>query len=96
MVTGSLAHAQTNFRPERPYRGLFGGGAPAGAGQSLVFNGAVGAGWDDNVLAGQLGGGGSNPTRAASGKLGTMSASLGYQANLGRFHLGASVGTGSR
>jgi hypothetical protein len=98
VVAASQAHAQTNFRPERPYRGLFGGGAPAGAGQSLTFNGAVGVGFDDNVRAGAggLGGGSSDPTRAVSGKLGTLSASLAYQANLGRFGLGASVGTGSR
>jgi hypothetical protein len=99
VVAASHAQAQTNFRPERPYRGLFGGGAPAGAGQSLVFNGAVGVGFDDNVLAGAGGlgaGGGSNPTRAVSGKLGTLSASLSYSANLGRFALGASVGSSSR
>ena len=37
-------------RPERPYRGLFGGGV-GDVEQSLIWNGSTGGGYDDNVLA---------------------------------------------
>ncbi len=45
----SSAHGQTP-RPERPYRGLFGGGVD-GSNQLLTANTSLGGGYDDNVLA---------------------------------------------
>ena len=87
--------AQTTQRPERPYRGLFGGGAAAGSGHSLSLNASIGGGYDDNIrliTAGRRGGGNAL-TRPVAGTLATASASLGYSANLGRFSLGASAGS---
>lgn len=48
----SPAAAQTP-RPERPYRGLFGGGAGnvINATESLTFTGGVGGGWDTSIAA---------------------------------------------
>ena len=44
------AWAQT-YRPQRPYRGLFGGGAGEAQQQGLVATASVAAGWDDNLVA---------------------------------------------
>jgi len=84
---------------QRPYRGLFGGGAPPGDGHSLSASGSVGVGYDDNVLADQtgLGGGsGGGPQRAVAGYLGVMNGSLSYTGNLPRVAVGASFGSSLR
>jgi hypothetical protein len=84
--------AQMGFRPERPYRGLFGGDAPAGAGHSLSVNASIGGGYDDNIQA-TLPNIGANIRRPVAGTVGTASASLGYSANFPRFSLGANAGS---
>ena len=95
LATAPLA-AQTQ-RPERPYRGLFGGGAAAGAGHSISVNGSIGGGYDDNILLDQQGPGSSgNVARPVAGTLGSASASLSYAANLGRFSFGANAGSSTR
>ena len=53
VLTGDSAFAQQS-RPERPYRGLFGGGGGAVSSdveQSLTATASVGGGFDTSVLA---------------------------------------------
>jgi hypothetical protein len=91
--------ASAQLRPDRPYRGLFGGGAPTGVGQSLAVTGSIGSGWDDN----SLGRGGnldsfrpSDFNRAVRGTSGYAAAGLQYGLNLGRVGLTAGVSTHAR
>jgi opacity protein-like surface antigen len=89
------AAAQLTQRPERPYRGLFGGGAAPGGGQSVNVRGSIGGGYDDNLLLDQPGRGRSSSaiTRPVAGRLGTASGSIAYAANVGQFSFGANVGS---
>jgi len=84
-------------RPERPYRGLFGGGR-GDIGQSLALNVSFGGGWDDDLLAEQQGFDPSQPVpnTKVSGSYGLGSASLNYSLDQDRFTLGANVGTNGR
>jgi hypothetical protein len=91
-LASASVEAQTTARAERPYRGLFGGGAPAGAGHTLAVNASIGGGYDDNIQA-TLPNFGARIRRPVAGTLGTASASLNYSANLDRFSLGANAGT---
>jgi len=63
--------------------------------QSLIFNGSVGGGYDDNLLLEQPGGI-TDPRLAKSGGLGLLNASLGYSLNKDRVLLGVSAGSSSR
>ena len=91
------AFAQQAPRPERPYRGLFASG-DTGLEQHLSFNGSLGGGYDDNILADAL----QHTNRVgpnASGPDGFLSnAGLGltYSLNLDRFKLDASGHGGVR
>jgi len=85
-------------RPNRPYRGLFGGGV-AETEQSLTVSGALGGGYDDNILAegSGIGGGTSvDPRVARKGRLLLANGSIDYSLNRDRFGMSASVGTSSR
>lgn len=87
-------------RPERPYRGLFGGGV-GNAEQLLTLNASTGAGYDDNVLADSSGGtgggpGGFDPRHARSGSFGQFGGSLAYSLNRTRVSVGASAAASSR
>lgn len=93
-LCASAANAQGG-RPERPYRGLFGGGLGA-AEQSLIFNGSVGGGYDDNILLDQPGGTSVDPRAAKSGGLGMFNGSLSYAVEKDRVSGGLSVGSSSR
>ena len=90
------AFAQTR-RPERPYRGLFGGGESGGE-QSLNANASVGGGWDDNILLDLPGAnpGSIDPRLQRSGTVGTFDGSLEYSVNKDRGSFGASLGTSTR
>jgi len=53
LLAGVSPAAAQASRPERPYRGLFGGGTGnvINANESLTFTGAVGGGWDTSIAA---------------------------------------------
>jgi hypothetical protein len=92
------AHAQLP-RPERPYRGLFGGGT-GNWDQSLVATASAGAGWDDNLIADARGGTGrarqSDLDRSFRGSVAQASAGLQYSLSRNRLSLGATAGTTGR
>jgi hypothetical protein len=94
-LCASTAYAQGGGRPERPYRGLFGGGVGI-VEQSLIFNGAVGGGYDDNILLDQPGGTSVDPRAAQSGGLGMLNGSLNYSVEKDRVSGGVSLGSSSR
>ena len=50
LLCASPVAAQQQGRPERPYRGIFGGGV-GDAEQLLTVNFGVSGGYDDNILA---------------------------------------------
>jgi hypothetical protein len=82
-------------RPERPYRGLFGGGVD-GVNQLLTANLSLGGGYDDNVLPDVSAGGSGNPLEQKAGALGHFSAGLNYSLSRNRVNAGASAGTSVR
>jgi hypothetical protein len=90
------APASAQLRPDRPYRGLFGGAAaPTGVGHSLAVSASVGAGFDDNAL-GARGIDAFRPSdfnRTVRGTTGYASGSLQYGLGLGRVSLYASATT---
>lgn len=104
MVVAAAPAGAQQVRPERPYRGLFGGGV-GDAEQLLTLNASVGGGYDDNVLAGSsgssaggLGGGvGSvDPRQSRSGNFAQFGGSLEYSLNRTRIGFGASLASSSR
>jgi hypothetical protein len=91
------ASAQT-ARPERPYRGLFGGGV-GDAAQLLTLSVSLGTGVGDSVLGGdgQLNEqvlSDANPSQAKY--FGSTSASLAYSVTTRRYSFGASAATSGR
>ncbi|HSK08254.1 MAG TPA: hypothetical protein VK911_01660 [Vicinamibacterales bacterium] len=92
------AHAQ-EYRPERPYRGLFGGNAAdPTSNKSLDLNVSFYGAYDDNVLAdrGQQGGGFIDPRVQKSGGYGGGDLSLGFGARGERASLNLSGSTSYR
>jgi hypothetical protein len=89
--------AAQQWRPERPYRGLFGGGV-ADTQQLLTVSASAGAGWDKNIVAGLngrnllLGDGHGDFQGGAT----FASTALSYSWNGVRAALGASAGTTAR
>jgi hypothetical protein len=91
--------AQQTGRPDRPYRGLFGGGAAEWE-QSLAASASLGVGLDNNILAVsgvasdlqdlQLAGANG---RSQIQRYGYMSAGLSYSLSKTRVGFGASLGT---
>lgn len=82
-------------RPERPYRGLFGGGTGNWE-QSLVANGSLGWGWTDNVVAEALGRRTGRPgdlDRNHRGGSGQASGALAYSLSRNRVAISASAST---
>ena len=91
----SDAYAQV-ARPERPYRGLFGGGVPDPE-QLLTVEGATGTGYDTNVLFDQGGGQSvSSPRAAVASFYASFGGGLRYQLNKTKVQLGASESTSAR
>jgi hypothetical protein len=96
VALASSAGAQ-DWRAERPYRGLFGGGV-TDAEQLLRASATLGAGWDDNLVADAVGRNlpSSDISRGFRGGLGTGSASLAYSLNNPAHGVGASDATTAR
>src|SRR5262245_32576705 len=84
------ALAQTP-RPNRPYRGLFGGGV-ANTEQLLTVSFGAAAGYDDDVLLGQSGGTHPTPGNGAASGLAEGSWGLSYSASRTRAAFSASYG----
>jgi len=83
-------------RPDRPYRGLFGGnGANPNSTQQLDVNLALFGAYDDNVLA-TTPQGGTDPRFQQSGGFGSGTVSLDYTRRAGRATFDFSGGTGYR
>jgi hypothetical protein len=87
--------AAQSARPERPYRGIFGGGV-GNTEQLLTVKFAVNGGYDDNVLAGDSGGVSADPRAAKSGGYGQAQSELSYSLNRKRVGFAASLGTTQR
>ncbi len=102
LVIAAPAAAQLP-RPERPYRGLFGGGV-GDTEQSLTLNVQLAGGYDDNIFADQGAGGGGVPPSstpptnvvAQGGSYGQLSSGLTYSLARTRVSVGASAGFVSR
>lgn len=86
LAASSPAAAQAQ-RPERPYRGLFGGGA-GDVEQSLIWNASTGAGYDDNVWAEE--GISDDPSQAQAGNFGSFATGLSYSYSKPRLSIGLS------
>ena len=83
-------------RPERPYRGLFGGGVGETE-QLLTVNASAGGGYDDNILIDQPGSiAVGDPRFAKSGMVGTFSGSASYSLDRSRLSLGLGASTSTR
>jgi hypothetical protein len=104
LVCAALLHAVTAAaqtstpppRPERPYRGLFGGGV-GNAEQLLTVNVSLGAGYDDNIFGdGGTGGVSSDPRTARGGSYGVLSGGVSYSLDRRRIAFGASVNGSTR
>src|SRR4029079_7581713 len=78
------------YRPERPYRGLFGSGR-VDSGQELTLHGSLSGGYDDDLEANATGSttGGSDNARA--GGLANAEAALTYTMTSGDFSFGATA-----
>src|SRR5262245_45332384 len=89
-------------RPERPYRGIFGGGGGRpNAEESLTVSGSAGAGYDTNVLADAsdagIGGPGiSDPRVSGSGSYALLTGAVNYVRSKPRVSFGASVDSSAR
>jgi opacity protein-like surface antigen len=106
LVSAGTAHAQA-ARPERPYRGLFGGGDTSDVRQTVRVSGSLGTGWDTDRAAdlrngafdGPSGVGGLNslpPGSLGSGALGQFSGALSYLFSSDVGNLNAVAGTSGR
>ena len=99
LLWAAPASAQPKGRPERPYRGIFGGGV-GDAEQLLTVDFGVSGGYDDNVLANATEGGviglPGDPRVSKSGGFGEANADLSYSLNRTRVGFGASLATSQR
>jgi hypothetical protein len=79
-------------RPERPYRGLFGGGVDD-ASRLLTLTTAIGSGYDSNVLLGtdSFAGGSGDPRLGVSSPYGSLNTSLNFALNHRRLSIESSV-----
>jgi hypothetical protein len=94
VVCSRPASAQ-GFRPERPYRGLFGGGI-GDTSQKVTANASAAAGYDDNLQAASRGSTTTGREDGISGTLTHMSGSIAYTANQATWSMGASLGLSGR
>jgi hypothetical protein len=99
LVSAPSASAQTpqESRPERPYRGLYGGGTDQSQ-QVLSVNGSAGAGYDTNASANQSEAGLlAQPTTSADGSaFGSLSGGLSYSGDFSSATVGASMSSSAR
>ena len=82
--------ASAQFRPERPYRGIFASGVDNST-HSLVGNGTLSGGYDDDLLADATGR--DRPVSSQQGILAELSGGLSYTLNVDRVSLNAGVGS---
>src|SRR5688572_24793274 len=82
--------ASGQFRPERPYRGIFASGVD-NATHSVVGNGTLSAGYDDDLLADATGR--DQPVSSQQGILAQLSGGLSYTLNVDRVSLNAGAGS---
>jgi len=82
--------ASAQFRPERPYRGIFASGVDNST-HSVVGNGTLSAGYDDDLLADATGR--DQPVSNQQGILGQVSGGLSYTLNVDRVSLNAGAGS---
>src|SRR4029453_14476174 len=88
-------------RPERPYRGIFGGAVgSSSAEESLSLNGSLGGGYRPNVLANAtdagIGTGTGRPTDSRGGGYGMMAGGINYSRSKPSFNFGASANANAR
>lgn len=94
LLTGGAASAQTQgYRPERPYRGIFGSGVDNST-HSLTGNATLSGGYDDDILADATGQ--NRPVSGQQGVLAQLSGGLNYTLSLPRASLNAGVGSSVR
>jgi hypothetical protein len=86
-LTSVPAYAQ--FRPERPYRGIFASGTD-NASQTLTAQGTLSGGYDDNILADAFRG--TDVRNQQSGGMGQLSGGLSYGLGGGRASFNAGAG----
>jgi hypothetical protein len=94
LLAAAPAAAQLIGEPQsnRPNRGLFGGGLPLDASQSLILNGSIGGGYDIRVKGNQIGTVADvNLAQPGRGMFGQGSASLSYSLKKSRVSIGASI-----
>ena len=87
--------AEAQWRPERPYRGLFAGGIGETS-QLLTAWGSLGTGWSDNLLVDPGTGESLLPGETGQqfkGAVQTVSGVVSYSLNLDTVGFGATVGT---
>ncbi len=85
----ALAQGGPGYRPERPYRGIFGSGVDS-LGQALTANASLSAGYDDDLLADATNSSGIQSGQG--GKLAQASGGLNYDLTASRASLAAGVG----
>src|SRR5262245_28607696 len=99
-LAAGAAFAQES-RPERPYRGIFGGALGSSSWEeSLSVNGSLGGGYDSNVLANAtdagIGTGTGRPTDARGGGFGMLAGGIKYSRSKPTFNFGASANANAR
>ena len=94
LVAADGAEAQ-QWRPERPYRGLFAGNIGETS-QLLTATASVGTGWDENLVPNLVGSDFTPGSRQLRSAVGTASTFLSYSLNAGRVEFGATAGTTGR
>jgi len=93
MACGPASAQGQGYRPERPYRGIFGSGID-GVGQSLIANATVSGGYDDNLLADATNR--NTIQNSQSGTLAQFSGGLSYDLTGARAQLVAGAGASVR
>jgi hypothetical protein len=87
----ACAPASAQFRPNRPYRGIFASGVD-GIGQTITASGTLSGGWDDNVYAGAHLGQDNVLRTRQSGALTQVAGGLNYAMTLERASIMAGAG----
>lgn len=102
LVSAPTVSAQTppqESRPERPYRGLYGGGTDQSQ-QVLTVNGSVGAGYDTNASANQREAGlltaNQLPATSDGSAFGSLSGGVSYSGSFNSAGIGASLSSSGR
>ena len=91
----ALAQVQARSRPERPYRGLFGGDT-GDAEQLLTLNFFAGVGYDDNLLLEQPTQGSNDPRQGDGGGFNSFNGQLSYSLDRTRVDFSAAFATAAR